>query len=940
MPLDISKDTFDPAKQYRSVRFQQQKPLFDYDFNEGYDLLLDTHDAVTVQLAEDTELLGSGGRTTPAASGALRAVDVKAGIATHVGTVIRIPAATDLAVFSGGVSSGTQTSCVYVKWRDVEVDSTTDSDLQGDISGTTYEGAGRIKREVEVAVNEGAAGAPTIAGWSTFFIATVVHDFDAHGLTIRQADITSREYGVTPGELSGYGASRTLTLRSNAPANEGAFYFNTRSVTRDAGAPLFTFAEYGVNKMQFVDGKLVVTGNVEVSGTISNGGAGTLDADTLDGLDSTYLLDVGNATGTLADARLTSNIPKKDASNSFTAHATFGAGKIVFPTDANGAIELGDSAAALGTVQPFIDFHYGVGGTQDYNARIHNNGDKYLTIQFASTGGRLVVTNGGLHLGGQEVLTEARVLQNVTIDAAGLDRGTLADARLSTNVPLKNATNVFSVQQQIARTTYTDPAFYTSVVGDAQARLSITAAGAMEWGPGNAVRDTNLYRSAVNTLRTDYNLVVGANLTVLGLGTQNFSGPLKLTGDFGTAQTAGAIQVDHTASSNANVLDVSRSGVRRFSIQSEVSTANTRFLTATGTAGSEVFTTALTIHNATGYSQVATRLGVGIHPDHPLHVSGNVQLGGGVTGVGAAPNASYQLLVASGAVARNALWAENAASATVPVVVVRGGNTPGANANLQDWRLSDNSVVLAVTRTGALDIVGQVQPATPPSGRVRVFYNSSTSKMQFVDDTGTLRDMGGADTTQALTWLATQTFRASGVGEVKAVFEAVSGQTTDILQVKDGSGVTKARFSSVGDMVFQGSTAADVLNLGNNNIIGVNCLKFTDPGANEGLEWVGGNSWKVWESPDDLSNASGNLQFVTGSTRRATFTTLGQLDLAAADGTTPIKTASTTKVENLNADLLDGKHDFDLEAFSARVAGMVYRMIADRLHLNGVAGVY
>lgn len=65
-------------------------------------------------------------------------------------------------------------------------------------------------------------------------------------------------------------------------------------------------------------------------------------------------------------------------------------------------------------------------------------------------------------------------------------------------------------------------------------------------------------------------------------------------------------------------------------------------------------------------------------------------------------------------------------------------------------------------------------------------------------------------------------------------------------------------------------TPINVLDLKNNSIIGVNKLVFNDPGPDEGIEWNGGNGWKIYESPDNLSNAAGGLQFLTGGTRQAT----------------------------------------------------------------------
>ena len=75
-------------------------------------------------------------------------------------------------------------------------------------------------------------------------------------------------------------------------------------------------------------------------------------------------------------------------------------------------------------------------------------------------------------------------------------------------------------------------------------------------------------------------------------------------------------------------------------------------------------------------------------------------------------------------------------------------------------------------------------------------------------------------------------------------------------------------------------TARDTLFLNNNNITGVGNIEIQDPGANEGISWAGGNLWKIYESPDDLSNAAGNLQFVQNATRRLT------IDATTGDVTT------------------------------------------------------
>lgn len=61
------------------------------------------------------------------------------------------------------------------------------------------------------------------------------------------------------------------------------------------------------------------------------------------------------------------------------------------------------------------------------------------------------------------------------------------------------------------------------VTGDAFDRFRLSATGRQEWGSGLGARDTNLYRSAADTLKTDDSFVVGTDLTATGsfLGASN-----------------------------------------------------------------------------------------------------------------------------------------------------------------------------------------------------------------------------------------------------------------------------------------------------------------------------------------------------------------------------------------------------------------------------------
>lgn len=66
------------------------------------------------------------------------------------------------------------------------------------------------------------------------------------------------------------------------------------------------------------------------------------------------------------------------------------------------------------------------------------------------------------------------------------------------------------------RALVTDNAYRARVTADANSRWLVNADGKQIWGSGGTAGDTNLYRSAADTLATDDALSVGGALTVLG----------------------------------------------------------------------------------------------------------------------------------------------------------------------------------------------------------------------------------------------------------------------------------------------------------------------------------------------------------------------------------------------------------------------------------------
>ena len=99
---------------------------------------------------------------------------------------------------------------------------------------------------------------------------------------------------------------------------------------------------------------------------------------------------------------------------------------------------------------------------------------------------------------------------------------------------------------------------------------------------------------------------------------------------------------------------------------------------------------------------------------------------------------------------------------------------------------------------------------------------------------------------------------------------AVTGQLT-----ADSATLTNLTISGgTSSLRFTGTSVQDVLKLNNNSIVGVNKLVFNDPGVFEGLSFNGGNT-EIFESPNHLSNAAGNLQVTHSSTRRFTVSDSG-----------------------------------------------------------------
>lgn len=95
---------------------------------------------------------------------------------------------------------------------------------------------------------------------------------------------------------------------------------------------------------------------------------------------------------------------------------------------------------------------------------------------------------------------------------------------------------------------------------------------------------------------------------------------------------------------------------------------------------------------------------------------------------------------------------------------------------------------------------------------------------------------------------------------------------------------------AVGDSLIQ----QDVLDLNNNNLYNVNTIRINDPGTSEGIAWEGGSGWNIYESPNDLSNNTGNLQVVLSGTRVFTVDTNQTVNIPSTWEATSATTGALT----------------------------------------------
>lgn len=162
MPENISRNTFDPTKNYDRVIFNQKRSLLDAELNEAQEIF-----------AEMGQLLGDlgigdgplGDSYKVLSTGNNNEIEIREGIFWHLGRFIRLHDSVTISNLTMPVI-GNRTDNVYIYYKLLHIDSTTDSELIDPNIG--IETATRRQVSVEIKVAEGAS-IPTV-NWEDEFV--------------------------------------------------------------------------------------------------------------------------------------------------------------------------------------------------------------------------------------------------------------------------------------------------------------------------------------------------------------------------------------------------------------------------------------------------------------------------------------------------------------------------------------------------------------------------------------------------------------------------------------------------------------------------------------------------------------------------------------------------------------------------------------------------
>lgn len=161
----------------------------------------------------------------------------------------------------------------------------------------------------------------------------------------------------------------------------------------------------------------------------------------------------------------------------------------------------------------------------------HNFSDLFL-----AAGGVVNWNNGAVTITeGTTFLTLAGGGLRTTAVGIGVNKANSASIALEVK-----ADSTFTQGMRVESDLSTRLAFSSFVTADAQVRFTFRTDGVLGWGDGTSVSDTNLYRSAVDTLKTDDAFIAGGTITGSNLSGTNTGDQTNITGNAGTVTVVDA----------------------------------------------------------------------------------------------------------------------------------------------------------------------------------------------------------------------------------------------------------------------------------------------------------------------------------------------------------------------------------------------------------------
>jgi hypothetical protein len=210
-----------------------------------------------------------------------------------------------------------------------------------------------------------------------------------------------------------------------------------------------------------------------------------------------------------------------------------------------------------------------------------------------------------------------------------------------------------------------------------------------------------------------------------------------------------------------------------------------------------------------------------------------------------------------------------------------------SNTNVAAYITIDTTITTLQANLGAYQVYANSNVATIQAN-IGAFYNYANANIGAFYNYANTKI--GNNTNSNLVVVATTTSTSTTTGAL--VVRGGMGIAGNIVSGGNVAGLYGTFIANLS--VGAGSIQQDVLDLNNNNLYNVNTIRINDPGTSEGIAWEGGSGWNIYESPNDLSNNTGNLQIVLSGTRVFTIDTNQTINVPSSRVATSTTTGALT----------------------------------------------